>query len=104
MPKDECVIKGFIRRELTDKIFCTLKNLKKVRVTISESTMDSIKKKMQSLANETASAVMRFEKWEKELNRINENADSLEEQVIRLIKALCRNADANLFEFTNAPV
>ena len=43
--------------------------------------MDSIKKKMQSLANETASAVMKFEKWEKELNRINENADSLEEQV-----------------------
>ena len=45
--------------------------------------MDSIKKKMQSLANETASAVMKFEKWEKELNRINENADSLEEQVKR---------------------
>ena len=47
--------------------------------------MDSIKKKMQSLANETASAVMKFEKWEKELNRINENADSLEEQVSRVI-------------------
>ena len=47
--------------------------------------MDSIKKKMQSLANETASAVMKFEKWEKELNRINENADSLEEQVYREI-------------------
>ena len=46
--------------------------------------MDSIKKKMQSLANETASAVMKFEKWEKELNRINENADSLEEQVKRI--------------------
>ena len=47
--------------------------------------MDSIKKKMQSLANETASAVMKFEKWEKELNRINENADSLEEQVLSVI-------------------
>ena len=51
--------------------------------------MDSIKKKMQSLANETASAVMKFEKWEKELNRINENADSLEEQVITKCVNLC---------------
>ena len=56
-------------------------NFSQLCVTISESSMDSIKKKMQSLANETASAVMKFEKWEKELNRINENADSLEEQV-----------------------
>ena len=31
-----------------------------------------------------AAAVMKFEKWEKELNRINENADSLEEQVNRV--------------------
>ena len=51
--------------------------------------MDSIKKKMQSLANETASAVMKFEKWGKELNRINENADSLEEQVINKCVNLC---------------
>ena len=43
--------------------------------------MDAIKKKMQSLANETANARARAEKWEKEVARINENADHYEEQV-----------------------
>ena len=56
--------------------------------------MDSIKKKMQSLANETASAVMRFEKWEKELNRINETADSLEEQVKAIQKKIQQTESA----------
>jgi len=56
--------------------------------------MDSIKKKMQSLANETASAVSRFEKWEKELNRINENADSLEEQVKSIQKKIQQTESA----------
>jgi len=56
--------------------------------------MDSIKKKMQSLANETASAVMKFEKWEKELNRINENADSLEEQVKHIQKKIQQTESA----------
>jgi len=56
--------------------------------------MDSIKKKMQSLANETASAVMRFEKWEKELNRINETADSLEEQVKSIQKKIQQTESA----------
>ena len=45
-------------------------------------TMDSIKKKMQSLANETANATARAERWEKEMSRINETADQYEEQVI----------------------
>ena len=61
---------------------------------IPVSEMDSIKKKMQSLANETASAVMRFEKWEKELNRINETADSLEEQVKAIQKKIQQTESA----------
>ena len=43
--------------------------------------MDAIKKKMQSLANETASATARAQKWENEVNRINDSADHFEEQV-----------------------
>jgi tropomyosin-1 len=43
--------------------------------------MDAIKKKMQSLANETASATSRAQKWENEVNRINDSADHYEEQV-----------------------
>lgn len=43
--------------------------------------MDSIKKKMQSLANETANATARAERWEKEVARINATADQYEEQV-----------------------
>jgi len=43
--------------------------------------MDSIKKKMQSLANETANATARAERWETECKRINVTADQYEEQV-----------------------
>ena len=43
--------------------------------------MDSIKKKMQSLANETANATARAERWETEVKRINVTADQYEEQV-----------------------
>lgn len=50
--------------------------------------MDSIKKKMQSLANETANATARAEKWEKEVARINETADAYEEQVRSLQKKI----------------
>ena len=56
--------------------------------------MDSIKKKMQSLANETANAIARFEKWERELNKINENADSLEEQVKSIQKKIQQTESA----------
>ena len=41
--------------------------------------MDSIKKKMQSLANETANGKARAEKWELQVNNINEKADQFEE-------------------------
>jgi len=50
--------------------------------------MDSIKKKMQSLANETASAQARAAKWEKEVNSINATADQLEEQVKAIQKKI----------------
>jgi len=50
--------------------------------------MDSIKKKMQSLANETASAQARAAKWEKEVNSINSTADQLEEQVKAIQKKI----------------
>jgi len=50
--------------------------------------MDSIKKKMQSLANETASAVARFERWEKEVIATNTTADNLEEQVKAIQKKI----------------
>ena len=43
--------------------------------------MDSIKKKMQSLSNETANATARAERWETEVKRINVTADQYEEQV-----------------------
>ena len=46
--------------------------------------MDSIKKKMQSLANETANAQARQAKWEKEVLTINNTADAFEEQVKNL--------------------
>merc|ERR1711874_964266 len=39
-------------------------------------------------------AVMRFEKWEKELNRINETADSLEEQVKAIQKKIQQTESA----------
>ena len=50
--------------------------------------MDSIKKKMQSLANETSSAVGRFEKWEREVTSTNTTADNLEEQVKAIQKKI----------------
>jgi len=50
--------------------------------------MDSIKKKMQSLANETASAQARAAKWEKEVNSTNATADQLEEQVKAIQKKI----------------
>jgi len=50
--------------------------------------MDSIKKKMQSLANETANALARAEKWDKEVNSINATADHFEDQVKTLQKKI----------------
>jgi len=50
--------------------------------------MDSIKKKMQSLANETANARARAEKWDKEVNAINATADQYEDQVKALQKKI----------------
>jgi len=49
---------------------------------------------MQSLANETSSAVSRFEKWEKEVNTINANADQLEEQVKAIQKKIQQTESA----------
>jgi len=56
--------------------------------------MDSIKKKMQSLANETSSAVNRFQKWEKEVTSINANADHLEDQVKAIQKKIQQTESA----------
>jgi len=56
--------------------------------------MDSIKKKMQSLANETSTAVSRFEKWEKEVTSINVNADQLEDQVKAIQKKIQQTESA----------
>jgi len=56
--------------------------------------MDSIKKKMQSLANETATAIGKFEKWERELNKINETADNLEDQVKAIQKKIQQTESA----------
>eukprot|EP00092_Neocalanus_flemingeri_P029628 GFUD01032174.1.p1 GENE.GFUD01032174.1~~GFUD01032174.1.p1 ORF type:complete len:285 (+),score=134.29 GFUD01032174.1:59-913(+) len=56
--------------------------------------MDSIKKKMQSLANETSSAVSRFEKWDKEVTSINANADHLEDQVKAVQKKIQQTESA----------
>jgi len=56
--------------------------------------MDSIKKKMQSLANETSSAVSRFEKWDKEVHAINANADHMEEQVKAVQKKIQQTESA----------
>ena len=50
--------------------------------------MDSIKKKMQNLANETANAKARAEKWEDEATDINADADQKEEQVRSLQKKI----------------
>merc|ERR1719348_2570466 len=56
--------------------------------------MDSIKKKMMSLANETASAVTRFEKWENEVTTANANAEHLEEQVKTIQKKIQQTESA----------
>jgi len=56
--------------------------------------MDSIKKKMQSLANETSTAVSRFEKWEKEVTSINANADQMEDQVKAIQKKIQQTESA----------
>merc|ERR1719495_2633061 len=56
--------------------------------------MDSIKKKMQSLARETANATARAEKWEKEVAAINATADGFEEQVKNLQKKIQQNESA----------
>jgi len=50
--------------------------------------MDSIKKKMQSLATETANARARAERWEREVAQINATADHFEEQVRQLQKKI----------------
>lgn len=50
--------------------------------------MDSIKKKMQSLANETARARFVAEKWEKEVETNNSHADNSEEHVRQLQKRI----------------
>jgi len=56
--------------------------------------MDSIKKKMQSLANETSSAVSRFAKWEKEVTSTNATADHLEDQVKAIQKKIQQTESA----------
>ena len=48
--------------------------------------MDSIKKKMQSLATETANAMERAAKFEEEITTTNAIADAFEEQ-IRFVSA-----------------
>merc|ERR1712142_509862 len=53
-----------------------------------------IKKKMMSLANETASAVTRFEKWENEVTTANANAEHLEEQVKTIQKKIQQTESA----------
>jgi len=50
--------------------------------------MDSIKKKIQSLAAETAGAQARCDRWEKEVLGTNATADHLEEQVKNLQKKI----------------
>jgi len=50
--------------------------------------MDSIKKKMQSLANETASARFKAETWESRAASANATADNFEEQVRQLQKKI----------------
>jgi len=50
--------------------------------------MDSIKKKMQSLANETANARFKAETWEAKVATANATADNFEEQVRQLQKKI----------------
>ena len=48
--------------------------------------MDSIQKKMQSLAQETVNGKARAEKWERQHNAIDEKAEQSEEHVKTLQK------------------
>merc|ERR1711970_1101625 len=50
--------------------------------------MDSIKKKMQGLANGTAGAIARAENWEREVASINASAEHFEDQVKNLQKKI----------------
>ncbi len=68
--------------------------------------MDSIKKKMQSLATETANAIERANKFEEEIRRTNEVAEAFEEQ-IRTIQKKMQSMEAqydscteNVFDVT----
>jgi len=56
--------------------------------------MDSIKKKMQSLATETATAAARAVRWEKEVATINATADGFEEQVRNLQRKIQQTESA----------
>merc|ERR1712051_604988 len=58
------------------------------------ASMDSIKKKMQSLARETDNATARAQKWEKEVASINATADAFEEQVKNLQKKIQQTESA----------
>merc|ERR1712037_947113 len=58
------------------------------------ASMDSIKKKMQSLARETDNATARAQKWEKEVASINATADTFEEQVKNLQKKIQQTESA----------
>jgi len=64
----------------------------------ADQKMDSIKKKMMSLANETASAVTRFEKWENEVTTANANAEHLEEQVKTIQKKIQQTESALMLQ------
>ncbi len=68
--------------------------------------MDSIKKKMQSLASEMANAIERANKFEEEIRRTNEVAEAFEEQ-IRIIQKKMQSLEAqydscteNVFDVT----
>merc|ERR1711997_1337776 len=58
------------------------------------ASMDSIKKKMQSLATETENAVARAQRWEKEVNATNATADGFEEQVRNLQRKIQQTESA----------
>jgi chromosome segregation ATPase len=57
--------------------------------------MDSIKSKIQSLANETRNALKRYDDKEKEVADINANADQLEEQV-KILQKKEQNIESKL--------
>jgi len=55
---------------------------------VNKKKMDSIKKKMQSLASETGNAMARAERWDTEVNATNTEADQKEEVVRGLQKKI----------------